>query len=252
MFAQLTNKVAIVTGAGRNIGEAIAAELADAGARVAVVDRDHQLAEAVCNQLQSVHGPNAAVSAVCDVTDEDAVRRMVEEVVGSLGRVDVLVNNVASSDRGRTVVDLELDTWRSVFDVCVTSTFLCSKWVAQQMVAAGTGGAIVNIGSTSGYLGRSNALAYPAAKSALIGLTRSMAIQLGPHGVRVNMVAPNKAGSPVGESEVRPSRRINNLVGRPAVPSDIARAVRYLASDDASFVTGVDLLVDGGAVLTES
>jgi NAD(P)-dependent dehydrogenase (short-subunit alcohol dehydrogenase family) len=250
VFASLTGKVAIVTGAGRNIGEAIAGEFAAAGARIAVVDRDRQLAEAVCKQLRASSGPHVAMPVVCDVTDEDAVKEMVTEVVESLGRVDVLVNNVASSDRGRTVLDLELSTWTDIFDVCVTSTFLCSKWVAKQMVESGSGGAVVNIGSTSGYLGRRNALAYPMAKSALLGLTRSMAIQLGPHGIRVNLVAPNKAGSPVGESELNPSRQIDNLVGRPADPADIARAVRYLASDDASFITGVDLLVDGGAVLT--
>ncbi|WP_101949101.1 SDR family NAD(P)-dependent oxidoreductase [Mycobacterium sp. 3519A] len=244
-----TRKVAIVTGAGRNIGRDIALALGEHGIAVAVVDRDAGLAKEVADELVGLHGDGSAVPVACDVTDEAQVVSMVAEAAESLGGVHYLVNNVAATDRGATVLDLSLPEWNTIFEICVTSTFLCTKWAARRMVDQKSGGAIVNIGSTSGYYGRANALAYPMAKSALFGLTKSMAIQLGPHGIRVNLVAPNRAGSPVGQSEINPARKTPNLIGRAAEPADVARVVRFLLSDEAGFVTGADLLVDGGALL---
>jgi NAD(P)-dependent dehydrogenase (short-subunit alcohol dehydrogenase family) len=240
-------KTAIVTGAGRNIGRDIALTLSQQDIAVAVVDRDAGSADAVAKEI--VDGGGSALALVCDVTDEREVQEMVARTVGELGGVHYLVNNVAATDRGATVLDLSLSEWNRIFEICVTSTFLCTKWAAQEMVQQGEGGAVVNIGSTSGYYGRANALAYPMAKSALFGLTKSMAIQLGPHGIRVNLVAPNRAGSPVGQNEVNPARKTPNLVGRAAEPADIASVVRFLLSSEAGFVTGADLLVDGGALL---
>jgi NAD(P)-dependent dehydrogenase (short-subunit alcohol dehydrogenase family) len=249
MLEMATGRVAIVTGAGRNIGRDIALALCAQGTAVAVVDRDGGLAAAVTKEIVERNGPGSALAVTCDVTDESDVQNMVASTVAELGGVHYLVNNVAATDRGCTVLDLSLAEWNKIFQVCVTSAFLCTKWAARQMVEQGSGGAIVNIGSTSGYYGRANALAYPTAKSALFGLTRSMAIQLGPHGIRVNLVAPNRAGSPVGQGEINPSRKTPNLIGRPAEPADVAHVVRFLLSDEAGFVTGADLLVDGGALL---
>jgi len=241
---------AVVTGAGRNIGRAIAMALAEAGMGTGLVDLDGDALAKVQAEI-SAAAPGVPVSVlVCDVTSPDDVARMAEQAVADLGNVYALVNNVAVTDRGATILDLPLSEWHRVLDTSLTSTFLCSQHIARHMVRRGTGGVIINIGSTSGYLGRGNATAYPAAKSALIGLTRSMARQLSPHRIRVNLVAPNKAGSPVGQAERKPDRNIRNLVGRPAEPEDIARAVRFLISDDAGFIDGVDLLVDGGAVLS--
>jgi NAD(P)-dependent dehydrogenase (short-subunit alcohol dehydrogenase family) len=245
----LAGKAAVVTGAGRNIGLDIATRLAGEGAQVVVVDRDQDLASSAAQQLCTAYGSSAAIPFVCDVTEEREVEAMAKAGVEAFGHLDILVNNVAATDRGATVLDLELAEWRRILDICVTSMFLCSKHVGRAMVDGGKGGAIVNIGSTSGYYGRSNALAYPTAKSALIGFTRSLAIQLGPHGIRVNLIAPNKAGSPVGQSEFNPSRVVKNLVGRPADPSDIGKIVAFMVSDAAGFVTGTDLLADGGATL---
>jgi NAD(P)-dependent dehydrogenase (short-subunit alcohol dehydrogenase family) len=242
-------KVAIVTGAGRNIGRDIALTLSAEDIAVAVVDRDGGLADIVAKEIVDAHGKGAALAVTCDVTDEDEVKDMVAKTVEGLGGVHYLVNNVAATDRGATVLDLSLSEWNRIFEICVTSVFLCTKWAGQQMVEQGAGGAIVNIGSTSGYYGRANALAYPMAKSALFGLTKSMAKQLGPHRIRVNLVAPNRAGSPVGQNEINPARKTPNLIGRAAEPADVARVVRFLLSDDAGFVTGTDLLVDGGALL---
>lgn len=242
-------RVAIVTGAGRNIGRDIALTLAHQDIAVAVIDRDAALAVAVAKEITEIHGEGSALAITCDVTDETEVQAMVANTVDVLGSVHYLVNNVAATDRGATVLDLSLSEWNRIFEICVTSTFLCTKWAARQMVEQGAGGAIVNIGSTSGYYGRANALAYPTAKSALFGLTKSMAIQLGPHGIRVNLVAPNRAGSPVGQDEINPARKTPNLIGRAAQPADIAHVVRFLLSNEAGFVTGADLLVDGGALL---
>ena len=215
-------RVAIVTGAGRNIGRDIALTLSHQDIAVAVVDRDGGLAAAVAKEITEIHGDGSALAVTCDVTDETEVQDMVAKTVDVLGGVHYLVNNVAATDRGATVLDLSLSEWNRIFEICVTSTFLCTKWAARQMVEQGAGGAIVNIGSTSGYYGRANALAYPMAKSALFGLTKSMAIQLGPHGIRVNLVAPNRAGSPVGQDEINPARKTPNLIGRAAQPADVA------------------------------
>jgi NAD(P)-dependent dehydrogenase (short-subunit alcohol dehydrogenase family) len=240
---------AIVTGAGRNIGKAIALELAMSGMGVALVDLDPAALAQTREEIAEV-APGIPVSTtVCDVASPGDVSAMADQVVAELGSIYALVNNVAITDRGATILDLPPGEWRRVLDTTLTSAFLCSQQVAKQLVRQGSGGVIINIGSTSGYLGRGNAIAYPTAKSALIGFTRSMALQLGRHGIRVNLVAPNKAGSPVGQAERTPDRKISNLVGRPAEPEDIARTVRFLISDDAGFIDGVDLLVDGGAVL---
>ncbi|MPZ88570.1 MAG: glucose 1-dehydrogenase [Nitriliruptorales bacterium] len=241
------NKVAIVTGGGRNVGQAIARRFVDEGARVAVVDLDPGRGQATVDQLQQARS-GSAVFVQCDVSSSEDVQRMVTEVVDALGGVDVLVNNVAITDRGKTVLDLEEDEWRRVFAITVDSVFLCTKYAGRQMVAQGGGGAVVNIGSTSGFRGRHNATAYPAAKGAVVNLTRALAAQLGPHGIRVNTVTPNKVGSPVGEDEEPADRKRNNVLGRGAVPDDIATAVAFIASDEAGFVTAADLLVDGGSL----
>lgn len=242
-------QIAVITGAGRNIGRSTALALADAGMGIALVDVDGGALEAVRNEIKEL-APEAPVSiSVCDVSSPSEVAEMVDQVVAELGGVHVLVNNVAVTDRGATILDLAFEEWNRVFSISLTSAFLCSQHVANAMVRQGKGGVIINLGSTSGYRGRTNAIAYPAAKSALVGLTRSMALQLGPHGIRVNLVAPNKAGSPVGQAERRPDRNIQNLVGRAAKPEDVAQAIRFLVSKDAEFITAVDLLVDGGAIL---
>lgn len=248
----LQGKVALVTGAGRNIGREIALAVAKRGADVVVADFDDDRASSVVAEIHALGNGTSAMAAGGDVSRSEDVARLVASAIDRFGHIDILVNNVATTDRGATVLDLTEEEWRRVLDITVTSVFLCSQQVARHMVDAGAGGAIVVIGSTSGYKGRGNALAYPTAKSALIGLTRSMAIQLGPSGIRVNLVAPNKAGSPVGKDEFNPGRPISNLVGHPVDPADIADAVCFLVSDEARSITGVDLLVDGGAMLAST
>lgn len=240
-------KVAIVTGGGRNVGRAIAHRFVEEGARVAVVDLDPERGERVADELEEQR-PGSARFVSCDVSSSDDVRGMVQQVVDTFGGVDVLVNNVAITDRGYTVLDLDEQLWHKVLAVTLDSVFLCSKYVGRQLVAQGRGGAIVNIGSTSGHRGRRNATAYSAAKGAVVNLTRSLAGQLGEYGIRVNTVTPNKVGSPVGQDEEPADRKRANLLGRGAVPDDIANAVAFVASGQAGFVTAADLLVDGGSL----
>src|SRR4051794_12648616 len=240
---KLTEKVAIITGAGRNIGEEIAKLFACEGATVAVVDLDRGRSEKVAADI--VAGGGKARGFVCDVGKEDDIVRCVQEVVAAFGGVDILVNNAAVTDK-KNMFDLTTDEWNRVLAVTLTSPFLFGKHVAKAMIARGKGGRIVNVSSTSGYYGRDRATAYAAAKGGLVNLTKSMAIQLAPHNIRVNAVVPNKIGSPVGKDEVDASRPVLNLVGRAGVPMGLARAALFLVSDDSDFIAATALFVDGG------
>ncbi|MQA84470.1 MAG: SDR family oxidoreductase [Streptosporangiales bacterium] len=242
----IRGKVAVVTGIGRNIGEAIAERFVQEGVRVVGADIDGDRAKRVSERLEAIRAGTMA-SVVCDTSNGEQVEGLVRTAVDTWGRVDILVNNVAVTDRS-TVFDLSEDEWDRVMSVTLKSTFLCTKFVAAQMKAQGDGGAIVNIASTSGHLGRRDATAYPAAKAAILNLSRTLAIQLAPYRIRVNVVTPNRVGSPVGMDESRHEGEVRNLVGRNGRPEDVAAAVAFLAGAEATFVDGAELLVDGGAV----
>ncbi len=186
-----------------------------------------------------------AIYVNTDVSDEDSVKAMVKAAVDAFGRIDVLVNNVAISDN-KNIREITKADWDRTIAVTLTSQFLCCKYVGEQMIEQGDGGAIINIGSTSGFQGRGSAVAYAAAKGGVANLMRAIAVQFAPYKIRVNSIVPNKIGSPVGKEEFDPSRAVPNLVGRAGRPDELARAVLFMASDDASFVVGENLIVDGG------
>jgi len=240
---KLANKVAIVTGAGRNIGEDTSKLLASEGATVAVVDLDRARGEKVAADIVAAGGK--AKAFVCDVGKEDDIQRCVADVKAAFGRIDILVNNAAISDN-KNMFEVTTEEWNRVLAITLTSPFLFSKYAAKVMMESGDGGRIVNVSSTSGYYGRDKAVAYTAAKGGVVNLTKSMAIQLAPHKIRVNAVVPNKIGSPVGKDEFDPNRPVLNLVGRPGLPMDLARAALFLVSDDSEFIVGTALFVDGG------
>ena len=246
---KLAGKTAIVTGAGRNIGEEIAKLFAREGAKVAVVDMDEGRARSVADLIKSDGGD--AIAVVCDVSDTAAIAKMVAATVDAFGGIDILINNVAISDN-KDIFEITEDEWRKTIDVTLSSPFYVTKQVAKWMVDNDRGGRVVNVGSTSGFKGRPTAIAYTSAKSGVFNLTQSMAVQLAPYGIIVNQVSPNMTGSPVGKAEFNRDRKVTNLVGRPGEPDEQAKAVLFLASDDASFVAGANLFVDGGTMAMAS
>ncbi len=245
---KLKGKVAIVTGGGRNIGEEISKLFVSEGAKVAILDMDKARGDKVAAEIVAKGGEAAAF--VVDVSKGADAERGVAEVTKRFGKIDILVNNVAISDN-KTILECTEEDWDRVMNVTLKGPFLMGKYVAKQMIAQGTGGAMVNIASTSGFRGRPRAIAYISAKSGVINLTRGMAVQLAQYNIRVNSVSPNKAGSPVGRDEFNTDRPITNLLKRPVEPLDVAKAVLFLVSDDATFVMGENIFVDGGVMAVD-
>jgi NAD(P)-dependent dehydrogenase (short-subunit alcohol dehydrogenase family) len=240
---KLEGQVAIVTGAGRNIGEDTCKLLASEGARVGVIDMDRARGEKVAEDIRKAGGD--AIAVVADISSEADVQAMVKTIAAKWGRIDILVNNAAITDK-KNILDTTKAEWDAVIAVTLTGPFLVTKYVAQQMIAEGHGGKVVVIGSTSGFLGRPTAIAYTAAKGGVVNLTRSLAVQLAPHNIRVTGIVPNKIGSPVGKDEFDPSRPVPNMAKRAGQPEEAAKAVLFLVSDDSSFVWGANVFVDGG------
>lgn len=241
---KLKDKVALITGGGRNIGEDTAKLFAKEGAKVAVVDLDKKRGDSVAATIREAGG--TAEAFVADVSNEAQVDKLIADVATKLGRIDILVNNVAISDN-KKIFDISLDDWNKVMAITLTSPFLMGRAAAKQMIAQKSGGVIINIGSTSGFYGRSSAIAYTTAKGGVTNLTKSMAIQLAPHNIRCVMAVPNKIGSPVGKQDFDPTRPVVNLrQNRAGTPMDMAKVLLFLASDDADFITGTSVFVDAG------
>lgn len=249
MTGRLAGKVSIITGAGQNIGRAMAELFAAEGSAVAVVDLNGERAQRTVAAIREVGG--RAEPFVTDVTDETAVEHLVATVVEKLGGVDILVNNVAMTVNA-SLVDCTLEQWEQVHNVTLKAAFVCSKHAARQMIAQGRGGAIVNVGSTSGQRGIRGKFPYAVAKAGVYNLTRAAAMELAEHGIRVNTLTPTQTGSPVGvadedfDSSVRAQEPRGIPLGRWGRPIDQANAALFLASDEAAFVTGADLPCDGG------
>lgn len=246
--------MAIVTGAGARDdgvgnGRAAALLLAASGAKVLCVDRDLTLAERTTQMITSAGHTAQAYAA--DVTQLSNCEAMVAMALTTWGRLDVLDNNVGIGSRG-SVVEEEPDRWRRVMEVNVESMFLSSKAAIPAMLASG-GGAIVNIASISALRPR-GLTAYSTSKSAVIGLTKAMAVDHGDQGIRVNCIAPGPVYTPMvygrGMSDqARQQRASASLLGIEGTGWDVGHAVRFLASDHARYITGQVLVVDGGTTL---
>ncbi len=247
----LEGKKALITGGASGIGRAAALLFAHEGAAVAVADLNKAAGQAVVDQIQGEGG--RAIFIRCDVTQAGDCRRTVEQTVAELGGLDVLFNN-AGIIRRATVVDADEADWDRIMAVNVKSVFLMSKVAVPVMAAAG-GGAIVNTASGWGLVGGQKAAAYCASKGAVVLLTKAMALDHGPHGIRVNCICPGdtdtvmlhqeaaQLGEPVDRFLADSAQRPLGRLGR---PEEVAQAALYLVSDAASFVTGAALVVDGG------
>ncbi len=257
---RLSGRVAIVTGTSPNIGGGIAEALAGEGARVACVDHVAANAEDCAAGIRKLGGQALAIQA--DITNEPAVATLVARVARELGPIDVLVNNAAIFNQ-KGVLDMPLAEWSAQLAVILDGAFLCTQAVARQMVARGQGGSIVNVISTAGHQGQPGNVGYCTAKSGLLNFTRSVAMELAPHGIRVNSLTPTATDPHEGMDRAerwgrpRPSPRVVEAfeafrrgvpTQRLPSPSDYGSAVVYLVSDDARNVTGTDLRVDSGAV----
>jgi 3-oxoacyl-[acyl-carrier protein] reductase len=247
---ELSGQVAVVTGGARAIGREIAETLATRGA--AVVSIDLLPSNDTVAAIEARGGSALAITG--DVTDEAAVAASFDRVLETHGRIDVLVNNAglfAGIER-RPFWEIELDEWEHVVGVNVRSVFLCSRRVAQPMREAGSG-RIVNIASNVITFGMANLMHYVASKAAVIGITRSMARELGPSGIAVNAVAPGLVTTEITEQTVPEEyRRLvaqGQCLQEAILPQDIADAVAYLAGPAARMVTGQTLLVNGGATM---
>lgn len=251
----LEGKAVLVVGggaAGDGIGNGRAAALllARAGADVMVVDRQADLAEATVRMIRDAGGSAAAIDG--DATREDDCRNMVARTLAAFGRLDGLVNNVGIGSRG-SVVAMSQTEWQRVMQVNVETMYLTSRFAIPAMCESGDGGAIVNVSSISALRPR-GLTAYTTSKGAVIALTRAMAVDHGPDGIRVNCVAPGPVYTPMvyarGMSDAaREQRRKASLLGLEGTGWDVGMAIRFLISAQARYVTGQTLVVDGGVTL---
>lgn len=253
MVERLSGKVALITGAGSGIGLAAAELFAAEGAAVAALDQHGDAAERTAGRITASGGRAVAIKA--DVSAAAEVATAVARTIREFGRLDILCNNAAIDIRG-PVTDADEDDWDRCFAVNVKGIMLCSRAAIPHLEAAG-GAAIVNMASAAGLIGVRDLAAYSASKGAVISLTRSMAIDLAPLGIRVNAICPGAVRTPMLDELLR--RRgggdmaaglaatiLKYPIGRLGIPVDIARLALFLASDEASFMTGSVVTADGG------
>src|SRR3954468_8137506 len=242
--------VAIVTGADSGIGKATAVKLAERGFDLGITWRsDEDGIRATASEVEG-HGRRAEVRRV-DLADVASGGEIVAELADALGGIDALVNN-AGTGGSEPCVGMSLDTWQNVIDVDLTAAFTASQEAARRMIDAGRGGRIVNVTSVHEHVPLEGAAPYVAAKHGLGGFTKVAALELAQHGITVNAVAPGEIATPMTGNEDADPRTIDRPglpAGRPGHANEIAAAIAFLASDEASYVTGESLVVDGGLML---
>jgi 3-oxoacyl-[acyl-carrier protein] reductase len=250
MSGALSGKVALVTGAGKNIGRTTALMLARDGATVLVNGRsDRALVDAVVGEINAMGGQ--ARAAMADITDEGQVARMVADVVPSVGGVDILVCN-AGLRRQTPFLNMTLAEWREILSVALDGAFIISRAVVPHMIPRG-GGSIVALSGISTHIGTPNRCHVSASKSGLEGLMRALAIELAPHNIRANCVAPGSVDTVRGASAgARPATMTDDGIPlkRKATVEEIAHTIRLLAGPEGGYITGQTIHVNGGVFLT--
>ena len=246
----LEGKVALITGAGRGIGKAMAQVFVNQGAKVVLGDVKGDWVEETAAQINT-KSPGSAVAVVLDVSNPKSVDQAIKTAVGKFKKLDILINN-AGIHRSHPFIEFPLTDFELVYDVNVRGNFLCSQAAAKQMISQGHGGCIISMSSASGKKPDPGGTAYNSSKSAVIGLTRMMALELGKYGIRVNCILPGATDTEmlrevfVAEPGLKKILEEGTPLGKMALPEDQANAAVFLASELASHITGEQLVVSGG------
>ncbi|HEY7843726.1 MAG TPA: 3-oxoacyl-ACP reductase family protein [Bradyrhizobium sp.] len=246
MTKELNGKAAVVTGAGRNIGRAIALTLADGGASVLINARSNRAeAEAVVREIESAGG--RAIVHIGDVADAKAVQAMADAAVKAFGHIDILVNNAALR-REKSFAEMDYAEWREILDVTLDGTFHCTKACLPALKKSGAG-TIVNVGGLSAHTGAKNRAHVVTAKAGVVGLTRALANDLAADGITVNCVVPGLIGTPRPKDKPKPAHHLthNTITGARGKPEDVAAMVRFLCGPAARYITGQAIHANGGA-----
>jgi NAD(P)-dependent dehydrogenase (short-subunit alcohol dehydrogenase family) len=258
----IDQKVAVITGGARGIGESIARAYLKHGAQVAIVDQDEeQLRQTIHALKDEIPNPRQIIGSPVDVTDTGAFNRLTDEVAARFGKIDILVNN-AAIESPAPLFDCTVAEWNRVLSVNLTAYFTCARIVAQKMIAAALPGKIINIGSIQSARSEAGSAPYATAKAGIEQLTRSLAIELAPHGITVNtlrlgFIKTRLSLRPDGTDETETDyfkeyyvRQRKIPLGRAGEPDDVAGAALFLASNLCSYVTGAALTIDGGLSIT--
>jgi NAD(P)-dependent dehydrogenase (short-subunit alcohol dehydrogenase family) len=254
--ARLAGRRALITGGGTGIGQATAELFAREGARVMVSGRRPAELEATVHRVEAAGG-EAGLSQG-DVSSPADAERMVRETVARFGGLDILVNNAGIIVRNASVTTVSIEDWERLLKIDLTGVFLVSRFAIPEMLKAGRGGSIVNVSSVAGILGDPKLAPYNAAKGGVNLLTKNMAIDYAPHGIRVNAICPGRIATPMPQSRIGPDEDWGEVLarwgkniplGRVGTPEDVALAILFYASDEASWITGTIVVVDGGATI---
>ena len=255
-MSNMKGKVVLITGASSGIGKATAEAFAEKGASVVVAARRKEELDALVESIQKSGGKASAIKT--DVSNAKSVEQMVAHAIKIYGQLDYAVNNAGIEGEFNAITDLSEEDWDQVININLKGTFLCLKYQAKAMIDSGNGGAIVNIGSVNSFLGFPTGSAYVTSKHGLIGLTSSVSAELGPQGIRVNLLCPGIVDTPMHQrirkdfgDEIYDVGILPKVhLQRAGQPQEMAKTIVFLCSDESSYITGSTLTADGGLTLT--